>query len=112
MRGPCFRISLHVFWDYTKHISNIFNHIEYFFAWQGLVNGHPEVFVYLTPRDGHFRNISLFCVNVRKNTRDNVGISMQNIQVVNVTEYGALFTINMFVHNAPIILVYLVSHIF
>ena len=96
MWGSCLWIPLHVFWYYTKNISNIFNHIEYYFSWRGSVHGHPEVFVYLTPYDGDFHNISIFHVNVRKNTRENVGINMQNIQVVNVTEYGSLFTIDMF----------------
>ena len=62
----------------------------------GVVDGHPEVFVYLTPRDVHFLNISILCVNVRKNARDNVRIKMRNLHVVNMTEYGALFIFDNF----------------
>ena len=48
------------------------------------VDGHPEVFVYLTLCDGHFRNIYILCVNVRNNAGDNVGTNRQHIQVANM----------------------------
>ena len=52
--------------------------------------------MYLTPHDGHFRKFSIFYVNVSKNARYNFRINIQQIRVVNVPEYGALFTITIF----------------
>ena len=66
----------------------------------------------LTPRDGHFCNFSVFCVNVSKNARVNFGINVQHIQVKNVPQYGELFTINNLFHNVSIIFVSLVDHLF
>ena len=100
------------FWDFVEQLSNVIDHRQYYFDWRGLVDGHPKVFLYLTPRGGHFFNFFIFCVNVRKNTRNNVVINMWHIKVFSVLEYGALFTINNFFHNTPIIFVSLVSHIF
>ena len=37
---------------------------------------------------------------------------MWNLQVINVQEYGAFFNINNFVHNAPIIFIFKVDHMF
>ena len=50
--------------------------------------------------------------NISKKSRGNVGTNMQHIKFVNVLEYGALFIINIFFHNEPIILISLVAHLF
>ena len=39
-------------------------------------------------------------------------INVQHLQVVNVSEYGELFIINNFVHDAPIIFVSMVARLF
>ena len=64
------------FWDFVDHLSNVINHRQYYFDWRGLVNGHPKVFLHLTPRGGHFFNFFIFCVNVIKNTRNNAVINI------------------------------------
>ena len=56
-----------------------------------------------------FENIYIFCINVSKNSGENIGINMQHIPVVNISEYGSLFTLNVF-HNTPIIFVSLVAN--
>ena len=72
----------------------------------------PKVFMYLTPHDGHFRNFPIFNVNVIWNSRDNAGINLRHLQVINMTEYGALFIINNCFYDTPVILVSLISHLF
>ena len=52
-------IPLYVLWDVIYHLYNVVNHGKYHFAWWVVDNGHPEVFVYFTPCDGHFCNISI-----------------------------------------------------
>ena len=81
----CLWLKLNVFWDVIKHLSNLVNHVEYYFTWWGLGNGHHEIFMYFTPRDGHFRNISIFWINVGKNAVENVRINMWHLQVVNMS---------------------------
>ena len=56
-----------------------------------------------------FENISIFFVNVRRDARDNFIINMQYTQVVNMTQYSALFTFYNFFHHAPIIFVSLLA---
>ena len=88
------------------------DHISYYFAWKGVVNDHPEVFVYIPRVIVIFLNFSILGVNVIKNARDNVGINMKHLQVVNMSDYSALFIINIVFHNTPIIFVSLVLNIF
>ena len=45
----CFWFLPHVLLDVIKYLSNVINNGEYYFAWQGVVNGHSKLFVYLTP---------------------------------------------------------------
>ena len=47
--------------------SNVVNHQEYYLTRRGVINGHPELFVYFDPRDGHFCYLPIFCINVSKN---------------------------------------------
>ena len=58
-----------------------------------------------------FRSFPIFCVDVRKNSIENVGINMQHLQVVNVPGYGSLFSVNNVFRNEPIIFVSLVAHL-
>ena len=112
MCGRCFWFPPHVFWDGIEYISNVINYREYYFDWKVVVDFHRELFVYFTQHDGYFRNLSIFCINVRNNARDNVGINMRHPQVVNIPKYGSLYIFNSFVHNTPIIFVPLVAYLF
>ena len=51
-----------------------------------------------------------YSVNVIKNARENVRISMQHIQAANIPEYGALFNFDHCFHNTLIIFVPLIAH--
>ena len=109
----CVRFCLfpsHVFWEFIKHFSNVIDHREIYFTRKVVVDGHPKVLMDITPCDGHFCNISIFCIKSSKNARNNVGINMRRFQVINIPEYGALFSFGNFFHHKPIIFVSLVAH--
>ena len=57
-----------------------------------------------------FENISILCVNVSKNARDNVGIIMQHFQIVGMLEYGQFFSFDDFVHHRTVIFDSLVAY--
>ena len=106
----CCWLPFYVFWYFINHISNVIDHREFYCTWIGAVNGRPKVIVVLTLCDGYFCNISIFCINFSKNARYSVLINRKNLQVVNIPEYGALFTFEKFVHHIPIIFVSLAYH--
>ena len=92
-------------------IGNMINHWGYYLPCKVVVDGHPEVFVYLTPHDGHFCSISVLCNNASKNARNNFGINVRHLQVLNMPYYFALFIINNYVHNTLLIFVFLLAHL-
>ena len=88
--GQCFLFPFHIFLDILKDLSNVIDHWEFNFTWKGVFNGPPEVFVNLTPYDGHHWNISILCIDVSENNRDNIRIKMPHFHIVDMPEYSAL----------------------
>ena len=59
-----------------------------------------------------FANLPIFRINVSKNAGNNGRVNMLCIQVIDMPEYSVLFVVNDLVHDAPVILISLISHFF
>ena len=68
--------------------------------------------MYFATRDGHYWNLTIFRINVRENAGNNGMSDIQCIQVIGVSEYSALFFVNDIVHDAPVVFISLISHLF
>ena len=66
----------------------------------------------LCPAWWSFFNLPIFRINFSKNDGNNGRVNMWCLQVIDITEYSALFVVNDLVHHTPVVFIFLMSHLF
>ena len=101
--GWCWGDSIHIIRSFIEQSFNIINHSEFDLTWVRKVNGHAKVIMDLPTSNGERGFLTKLALQVCNDVGHHIGIHMGYFKIIDMPEDCALFSINLFVCNTPVI---------